>query len=107
MSKPTRQEGFLILDALFSFGMFLLLCTLLLPLWIDLRKELLLQETKAEYYSLLQNELAKPDPQNQKLQEGKHAAELKFSTEDGLKKGCLELNESGREERNCLYGYLE
>ncbi|SDD53745.1 competence protein ComGE [Terribacillus halophilus] len=107
MKTAPKQSGFLLLDALFSFGMFLLLCTLLLPLWIDLRKEQLIQETKATYYSLLQNELAKPNPKNQKSYEGELVVELAFSIEDGMKKGCLELKGGGRKESSCLYGYLE
>ncbi|MFS0561927.1 hypothetical protein AB1K91_14420 [Terribacillus sp. 179-K 1B1 HS] len=107
MRAVPKQSGFLLLDALFSFGMFLLMCTLLLPSLIDLRKEQLIQETKAAYYSLLQNELAKPNPKNQKSYEDELVIELAFSIEDGMKKGCLELKGGGREERNCLYGYLE
>lgn len=107
MKTAGNQKGFLLLEALFSFAMFLLLCTLLLPLWIDVEKEHYIQEKRSNYYSLLQNELAKSTPKDQEFKDGKLSIAIKFSVEDSLKKGCIEIRGEGREERRCLYGYLE
>ncbi|MFP7477775.1 hypothetical protein [Terribacillus saccharophilus] len=107
MKTADNQDGFLMLEAFFCFAMFLLLCTLLLPLSIDVKKEHYIQEQKSWYYSLLQNELAKSSPKDQYFNEGNLTISLRFSEEDGLKKGCLEIREERREEKRCLYGYLE
>ncbi|MFP7253286.1 hypothetical protein SFC02_03170 [Terribacillus goriensis] len=107
MKKADNQDGFLLLEALFSFAMFLLLCTLLLPLWIDVKKEHYIQEKRTFYYSLLQNELAKAEPKDQYFRDDKLFIALRFSIEDGLKKGCIDLRGEGRKENRCLYGYLE
>lgn len=107
MKTADSQNGFLLLEALFSFSMFLLLCTLLLPLWIDVKKELYIQEKRTFYYSMLQNELVKASPKNHEYKEDNLAISLRYSVEDGLKKGCLEIRGEGREEKRCLYGYLE
>lgn len=107
MKTADNQDGFLLLEALFSFAMFLLLCTLLLPLWIDVKKEHYIQEKRTFYYSLLQNELAKSTPKDQEIKDDKLSIAMKFSVEDGLKKGCIKIRGDGREERRCLYGYLE
>ncbi|MFP7493644.1 hypothetical protein SFC66_07665 [Terribacillus saccharophilus] len=101
------QNGFLLLDALVSFALFLLVCALLLPLWTDIRQEQLFQERKAASYSMLQNELAQPVPTAQDRKEGEMIINLRFSIENGLKKGCLDMKGYGREEKRCLYAFFE
>ncbi|WP_143588882.1 hypothetical protein [Terribacillus halophilus] len=95
------------LESLVAFGMFLVLCTLLLPLLLDYKKELHIQEKRSYYYSLLQNELAKKSPKNQEIKVDDFTIIFRFTNEEGLKKGCMDLSAEGRNERRCLYGYLE
>ncbi|QXE00418.1 hypothetical protein [Terribacillus sp. DMT04] len=107
MKKKFDQAGFLMLESLIAFAIFIVLCTLLLPLLLDYKKELHLQEKRSYYYSLLQNELAKNSPNNQEIIEDDFTISLRFTNEDGLKKGCMEITAKERNERRCLYGYLE
>jgi inner membrane protein involved in colicin E2 resistance len=107
MKKKFDQAGFLMLESLIAFAMFFALCTLLLPLLLDYKKELHIQEKRSYYYSLLQNELAKSSPNNQEIKEGDITISFRFTNEEGLKKGCMKITAKERNERRCLYGYLE
>ncbi|WP_097041425.1 hypothetical protein [Terribacillus aidingensis] len=95
------------LESLIAFAMFFVLCTLLLPLLLDYKKELHIQEKRSYYYSLLQNELARSNPNNHEVIEDNFTITFRFTNDDGLKKGCMEITAKGRNERRCLYGYLE
>jgi Tfp pilus assembly protein PilV len=107
MKKKFDQTGFLMLESLIAFAMFFVLCTLLLPLLLDFKNELHLQEKRSSYYSLLQNELAKSNPINQEIKEDDLTITFRFTKEDGLKKGCMKITAKERNERRCLYGYLK
>jgi len=104
-----NNRGYMLLNSLFSFSLFLILTLSLLPMINTVYKEQRILEERRYWLHTLHDELKRKDeltslPTTIKLGQNKRVASVTFRYKSSLIEGCIEWkNERGTEEDECLY----
>jgi len=104
-----NNKGYMLLNTLFSFSLFLTLTLSLLPMINTTYKEQMILEERRYWLYTLHDELKRNNqssslPITTQLNRNEQTAIVTLSRTSSLVKGCIKWqNERGKQERECLY----
>ena len=104
-----NNSGYMLLNSLFSFSLFLILTLSLLPMITTVYKEQLILKERRYWLYALHDELQQPEilaslPTTFSLEHHEKIANLTIERQSLLIEGCISWeNIRGKEEHECLY----
>jgi competence protein ComGE len=106
---PNNSKGFVLVDAMLAFSLFIILLTFLLPIGIQLKKEQVVLSVRSQMLSELHDALSATANNSDLLlvntiSHQNTDATIEMELVGNQWKGCIQwINVKSKEERKCLY----